>query len=47
MLGEEGADRISIASSAAFERERYAVQAMPTVETNGYGKSVSGRSFGH
>lgn len=34
ILGDCGADRAS-ASSAAFDRERYAVHAIPTVETNG------------
>jgi hypothetical protein len=37
MLGDWGA-LASITSSAAFERERYAVQAIPTVETKGYMK---------
>jgi hypothetical protein len=34
ILGDEGADLAS-ASSVAFERERYAVHAIPTVETKG------------
>jgi hypothetical protein len=37
IFGEGGADLAS-ASSAAFERERYAVQAIPTVDTKGCGK---------
>ena len=35
-LGDSGIDRDGVvASSAALVRERYAVQAIPTVETNG------------
>jgi hypothetical protein len=34
MLGDEGADLAS-ASSAALERERYAVHAIPIVDTKG------------
>jgi hypothetical protein len=35
MLGDEGADLAS-ASSAALERERYAVHAIPIVDTKGW-----------
>lgn len=34
ILGDEGADLAS-ASSVAFERERYAVHAIPIVDTKG------------
>jgi len=35
MLGDEGADLAS-ASSAALDKERYAVHAIPIVDTKGY-----------
>jgi hypothetical protein len=33
--GDSGTERASAASSAAFVRERYAVHAIPTLDTNG------------
>lgn len=38
--GDWGADRAST-SSAALDRERYAVQAIPTDETKGYGSILA------